>query len=238
MTQREKIEFYDKYSKMIPSIEKPNYDDVLSEIIRYHRRRNANKKAEDLEIEKMGFVTEILPSFEIAKNKASADTLFSLCNYLNRSGNFPSYYLSALLDLSFNPKDIFNCDEKSNDAKIYFSFYSRIIDYIFIIESFYMDEEIPNITPIIYTHEALLISGFNTYYDIENSFLSEIIIYCISKGYDIDKLKNMITYSFDHIDDIDAYLLLNNTDDNHEYELTLSILKKIDENLDNIREIR
>lgn len=239
MNNRQKVEFYDKYLEKELSHDKPTYDDVLSELIRYHNVRNAGKSKEDFEIEKMGFITEILPSFANAKTKASIDVLLSLCNYIKKAYSFPSYYLSALLDFSFNPQDIFKFEDRSIDANINFDFYSRIVDYLLLIESYHMDEEIPKIKPIIYAHEALLILRSDMYANhVTNSFLPNIIVYCIWKGYDIDKLRNMVTYSYDHMEDIYAYLELNQKDEIHNYELIISIMEKISENNDNIREIR
>ena len=243
MTEKERVRLYDKYQTM-PLSSTPSYDLAFSMLIRYHAGLNGiirdNRESKDrIDIEKNGYIIEILPSFEKAKKKASPEALLSLCNYIYRTKSFPSYYVPELISLVFNHEDCFNFEEMTLDkAKTMFNINIRIIDYLVSTEGYHLDEDPPEFVPIVYAHEAQLLYNSDKYRTGRNPFLEEVIAYCIWKGYDKDKFLKMLCYSFDHKDEIYEYVILNNLFDDIRFERFLSVMGKIEEGLNNIQEIR
>ncbi len=233
MSDKEKIELYDKLAK---DSEYPssfvNFDKALTDYIGYHSRKGMN-----VDGSKLDFMNRLLPIFEKIKNNYSAKSLVDLYGFIAHTSQFNSYYIPDLLELSYFPEDCFNFNNKSIDEiRKTYEKYLYVIEELYDFVAYDRCEIYSKSTELIYDAMASISRNYS-YEKNTNSLIPNIILYCIMKNYDSDKLIKMIDYSFLHLNELYDYIALND-DDDHDFELCLTVMENIENNSGIIQEIR
>ena len=221
MTDIEKIKFYDKCVENAGS-SFVTYDRAFCDFIEYYDTHNYP----DNEM-KIKFIDSFLPIFNKAKENNEA------ISFVDLYGNFfhvePDYNVNLcdLIQLTYNPEDCFNFEGMSEEEinKKYRSYYIIICDLFSMIKYWFGSLDIYSRT-ISYICRALKIVREHKY---EDDFLTlDIILYCLRKQYDYDKLESMIRFLNEHNEELYAYLMMNDSRE-HCYKLCNSVLENIDE---------
>ncbi len=221
MTDIEKIKFYDKCVENAGS-SFVTYERAFCDFVKHYDKHNHPNKEN-----KIKFIDSFLPIFNKAKENNEAISFVDLFGQIFHFE--PSYNidLSDLIQLTYNPEDCFNYEgmsEKEINEKYRRYFY--IMSDLFPIVKYPIGILEINTKTISYIHTALRVIREHKYQD--DYFLLDIVLYCLRKQYDYDKLASMIMSFNEHKEEIRAYLTVNDSRE-HCYKLLEMALENIDE---------
>ena len=247
MSNRRKVKIYDKCVKEANSKD-VSYNTALADLVFYHHYKWVKAMlviktiCEVPEQDKISLIERLVPVFKKAAKTNSPESFIALYDYLFKTKSFPGHYIPELIQLCYNPEDCFKFDKMNHsDMRKQYSEYVRIMEYVQTMVEAHLDEEVPKIKLLKWMSIALKLSKPDPEINNnqENVLIPNIVIYCLMKGYDTEKFFKMIYYSIVHLNELYSYLQFNdNGEEEHDIDLCLNTMEKIEESMNDTQIIR